>query len=173
MIEGLVKSIDRNAQITFEPAEIFWAQTGAQIIVNSQKIGTAGIVSQTVKDKFDFKDISPCVAELEFEQLMTLQSGSIKVKPLPRFPSIQRDLSIVVDENIRWDDIIKAVKNKAPAELEDIKFIGTYYGKNIGSGQKSVTLSLHFRDEDGTLTHNTVDNWGCCVCCGQILFGLS
>ncbi|MGD8787068.1 MAG: phenylalanine--tRNA ligase subunit beta [Phycisphaerales bacterium] len=159
VIEGLIKSIDRNAQITFEPVEIFWAQTGAQIIINSQKIGTAGIVSQKVKDKFDFKDISPCAAELEFEQLMTLQSGTVKVKPLPRFPSIQRDLSIIVDENIRWDDIIKAVKDKASAELEDTQFVGIYYGKGIKPGQKSVTLSLHFRDEDGTLTHEAVDRF--------------
>ncbi|MGD2094377.1 MAG: phenylalanine--tRNA ligase subunit beta [Phycisphaerales bacterium] len=159
VIEGLIKSINRNAQITFEPAEILWAQTGAQIIVNSQKIGTAGIVSQKIKDKFDFKDISPCAAELEFEHLMTLRSGTIKVKPLPRFPSIQRDLSIIVDENIRWDDITKAVKDKASAELENTQFVGIYHGKGIKPGQKSVTLSLHFRDEDGTLTHEAVDRF--------------
>jgi phenylalanyl-tRNA synthetase beta chain len=159
VIEGLVKNIDRDAQIVFAPADLLWAQTGAQIIVNSQAIGTAGIVSQAVKEKFDFKDLSPCAAELEFGQLLTLQSGAIKVKPLPRFPAIQRDLSIIVDENIRWADIIEAVKNKASVELEEIQFVGIYHGKGIGSGQKSVTLSLRFRDEDGTLTHQRVDNF--------------
>ncbi len=159
VIEGLIKSIDRDAQIVFAPADLLWAQTGAQIIVNSQTIGTAGIVSQAVKEKFDFKELSPCAAELEFGQLLTLQSGVIKVKPLPRFPAIQRDLSIIVDENIRWADIIEAVKNKASGELEEIQFIGIYHGKGIPSGKKSVTLSLRFRDEDGTLTHQRVDNF--------------
>lgn len=159
VIEGLIRSIDRDAQVVFTPAELYWAQTGARIIVNSQTIGTAGIVSGTVKDKFDFKDFSPCAAELDFELLLTLQSSDIKVKSLPRFPAIERDLSIIVDENIRWSDIIEAVENKSPDELEDVQFVGIYHGKGIGSGQKSVTLSLRFRDEDGTLTHQRVDNF--------------
>jgi phenylalanyl-tRNA synthetase beta chain len=159
VIEGLIRSIDRDAQVVFAPAEFHWAHTGAQIMMNSQIIGTTGIVSQTVKDKFDFKDFSPCAAELDFELLLTLQSSDIKVKSLPRFPAIERDLSIIVDENIRWSDIIEAVENKSPDELEDVQFVGIYHGKGIPSGQKSVTLSLRFRDEDGTLTHQTVDNF--------------
>ena len=128
--------------------------------MNSQIIGTAGIVSQAVKDKYDFKDFSsPCAAELDFEQLLTLRSGDIKVKSLPRFPAIERDLSIIVDESVRWSDIIEVVENKSPDELEDIRYVGIYHGKGIPSGQKSVTLSLRCRDEDGTLRHETVDNF--------------
>ena len=159
VIEGLVKTIDRDTQMLFEPAHLLWAQAGAQIIVNGRAIGTAGIVSKMVKEKFDFKDLSPAAAELEFESLLSLYKGAVKVKPLPRFPAIQRDLSIVVDEGIQWADILQAVKNKATAELEDIHFVGIYRGKGVPSGKESVTLSLRFRDEDGTLTHETVDRF--------------
>ena len=159
VIEGLISNIDREAQIDFTPAELIWAQTGAKIIVNSRTVGAAGIVSKAVKEKFDFKDISPCAVELEYEQLSALQSGAIEVKPLPRFPAIQRDLSIVVDENIRWANINEAVKNKASVELEDVQFVGIYQGKGIPSGKKSVTFSLRYRDEDGTLTHQKVDGF--------------
>jgi len=75
-------------------------------------IGTAGIVSDAAREKLDFKDISPCAAELEFGQLMSLAGGAVKVKPIPRFPAIERDLSIIVSEAIRWADIIKAIKSK-------------------------------------------------------------
>jgi phenylalanyl-tRNA synthetase beta chain len=159
VIEGLVSSLARDAQIDFIPAELIWAQTGAQIMLDSQPLGTAGIVSQAVRDKLDFKDILPCAAELEFEQLMSLARGAVKVKPIPRFPAIQRDLSIIVDEEIRWSDIINAVESKACTELEDVKFVGIYRGKGIPSGRKSVTFTLRFRDEDGTLTHETVDGF--------------
>jgi phenylalanyl-tRNA synthetase beta chain len=159
VIEGLVSSLARDAQIDFIPVDLLWAQTGAQIMLDSQPLGTAGIVSQAVRDKLDFKDISPCAAELEFEQLMSLARRAVKVKPIPRFPAIQRDLSIIVDEEIRWSDIIKAIESKACAELEDVKFVGIYRGKGIPSGRKSVTLTLRFRDEDGTLTHETVDGF--------------
>jgi len=159
VIEGLIKSIDRNARIVFTPADLVWAQTGAQIVVNGSAVGAAGIVSEKVKDKFDFKDLSPCAAELDFEQLSALQAGLIKVKPIPKFPAIERDLSIVVDEGIVWADIAEAVNKKSPNELEAIQFVGTYRGKGVPSGRKSVTLKLTFRDEDGTLTHETVDHF--------------
>jgi phenylalanyl-tRNA synthetase beta chain len=159
VIEGLVETVDRDAQILFIPASLVWAQAGAQIIVNGRAIGAAGIVSKMVKEKFDFKDLSPAAAEVDFESLLSLHKGAVKVKPIPRFPAIQRDLSIVVDEGIQWADILQAVKDKATAELEDIRFVGIYRGKGISSGRKSVTLSLRFRDEEGTLTHDTVDHF--------------
>jgi phenylalanyl-tRNA synthetase beta chain len=157
VIEGLIKSIDRDARTVFVPADLLWAQTGAQVVVNGSVIGIAGIVSNAVKQKFDFKELSPAAVELDFEQLSALQRGAVKVKPIPRFPAIQRDLSIIVDENIPWADIVEAVSKKASAELEDIQFVGIYRGRGIPSGRKSVTLSVRFRDEDGTLTHETVD----------------
>jgi len=159
VIEGLIKSLDRNAQIVFTPADFLWAQTGAQIVVNGNAVGAAGIVSEKVKDKFDFKDLSPCAAELDFEQLSALQAGPVKVKPIPKFPAIERDLSIIVAESVAWADITRAVDKKACNELEDIQFVGIYHGKGIPSGQKSITLKLTFRDEDGTLTHETVDRF--------------
>jgi len=158
-VEGLIKSIDRNARLEFRPAKLIWAEPGAQITVNGNIMGSAGIFSQAVKQKFDFKDLSPVGAELEFEQLAKLQSGPLKVAPIPRFPAIQRDLSIVVDEPVRWSDIVEAVTKKAPDELEDVTFVDIYRGKGIPSGRKSVTLSLCFRDEQGTLTHETVDGF--------------
>jgi len=157
VIEGLVNSLARDAQVGWVPADLPWAQTGAEILLNSRPFGTVGIVSQAVEQKLDFKDLSPCAAELEFEMLMALTGGAVKVKPIPRFPAIQRDLSIIVNEAIPWTDIVQAIKSKAPSELEDIQFVGIYRGKGIPSGRKSVTLSLRFRDEDGTLTHEAVD----------------
>ena len=45
------------------------------------------------------------------------------------------------------------------SELEDVEFVATYRGKPIETGKKSVTVSLRFRDEDGTLRHETVDGF--------------
>jgi len=159
VIEGLIKSIDKNAQIVFRPTDLLWAQTGAQILVSDNIIGAAGIVSQAVNQKFDFKELSPAAAELDFEQLSTLQAGAIKVKPLPKFPAIERDLSIIIAEPVSWADIVGAIKKRPPAELEDIRFVGIYHGRGIPTGKKSVTLTLTFRDPDGTLTHEAVDHF--------------
>jgi phenylalanyl-tRNA synthetase beta chain len=159
VVEGLIRKIDRDVKVVLRSAELVWAQTGAEIVVDDRVIGCAGIVSQAVKDKFDFKDLAPAAAEIEFEQLLALQSGPVKIKPIPRFPAIERDLSIIVNEAVAWAEIVDAVRKKAPGELEGIRFVDIYRGKGIPSGRKSVTLSLRFRDEDGTLTHDTVDGF--------------
>jgi phenylalanyl-tRNA synthetase beta chain len=158
-IEALIKSLDMDARIEFGPAELVWAEAGAEIVVNGKTVGTAGIFSQAVNRKFDLTDLAPVGAELDFAQLASLKSGPIKVRPIPRFPAIQRDLSIIVDERVRWDDIVRTVRHKAPAELQGVRFVDIYRGKGIPSGQKSVTLSVCFRDEQGTLTHETVDRF--------------
>jgi len=87
-------------------------------------------------------------------------SGAIAAaRPIPRFPAVVRDLSLVVDENVTWADIEEAVAARAPAELEELRFVDIYRGKPIADGKKSVTASLRFRDEDGTLRHETVDRF--------------
>ncbi len=158
-VEGLIKRLDPHAEVEFVPADVPWAEVGAHVTVGGNVIGAAGIFSETVRDKFDFKDLSPVGAELAFEALMELKAGPIKIRPIPRFPAIERDLSIVVSEETAWGDIAKAVASRSPAELEDVRFVDIYRGKGISSDKKSVTLSLRFRDEDGTLTHETVDGY--------------
>jgi len=157
VVEGLIKSIHREAEIIFVPGDVVWAQAGANIMVNGKAMGSAGIISEAIRDKFDFKELKPCAAELSFESLLALPCGPVKVKPIPRFPAVERDLSLIVNEEVRWSEIIEAVRDSAGAELEDIQFVGIYRGKGIGEGQKSLTLSLQFRDENGTLTHEAVD----------------
>ena len=159
VIEAIIKSLDIDAQITFTPHDLPWAQIGAQILVNNNLLGTAGIVNNAVKEKFDFKEVTPVAAELDFAQFQKLQNAEIKMKPISRFPSIERDLSLILDEQTSWEDITHAVNKKAPAKLQDIRFVGIYRGKGVPDNKKSLTLTLTFRDEDGTLTHETVDKF--------------
>ncbi len=158
-IEIMVKAIDKVSQISFVAAELPWAQAGAEIVVNGTVIGCAGLVSKAVKDGFDFKDITPVAAELNLAGLAGLRKAPAKAKPIPRFPAIDRDISLVLDEDVTWAQVTGAINKKASDKLQDIKFVGIYRGKGIDAGQKSLTLSLTFRDEDGTLTHDTVDGF--------------
>jgi phenylalanyl-tRNA synthetase beta chain len=158
-IEAVVANVNRNATVEFVRAELGWAEVGASVLVDGKEIGQAGIFSEAVRQKLDFKELTPCGAELAFEALMALKADAIKIKPIPRFPAIERDLSIVLADETPWSEIAKAVQTAAPAELESVQFVDIYRGKGVPSGKKSLTLSLRFRDEDGTLTHDTVDNY--------------
>ncbi len=159
VIEGLIKTLDRNAEVVFTREDLVWAQTATVISANGKMIGTAGVVSDKVKDKFDFTDVQVCAAEMDLDELEALQTEAVKFAQIPKFPAIERDLSLVVDEEVIWADIAGAIEKQSSAELEEVKFVGIYRGKGIPGGKKSVTFTLRFRDEQGTLTHNAVDGF--------------
>jgi len=156
---GLIRAVNRDVKIEFKPAQLHWAKAGAEILAGGQIIGQAGVLSDEVVGGFDIKANQICGAELNFDKLLEMEAGQIKMKPLPKFPAIVRDLSLIVDEQVQWSQLEQIICSNATQELEDIKFEGIYRGKPIPAGKKSVTVSLRFRDEDGTLQHETVDGW--------------
>ncbi|MBE0534935.1 MAG: phenylalanine--tRNA ligase subunit beta [Phycisphaerae bacterium] len=157
VIEGLWAMMVRDVPVEFKPEEVSWAKAGAEIYVGDMIAGTAGIVSEEILKKLDLEGMEICAAELDFGLLVEMAGGLATARPIPRFPAIVRDLSLVVNEHIRWRDIAEAVSETAPAALEAVEFVGIYRGKPIAEGKKSVTASLRFRDEDGTLRHEIVD----------------
>jgi len=159
VIEGLISIINRELRTELKVVELAWAKAGAEIFVGDTLVGICGVVSEKVVEKFDLAEITVCAAELDIETLMGMQDSSLTVSGIPRFPSITRDLSLIVDEGVLWAEIIEAVKRKAPGELEDVGFAGIYRGNPIPSGKKSVTISLRFRDERGTLRNEAVDGF--------------
>jgi len=159
VIDGLVSAINSEANVEIKPTELKWAQAAGQIFVDGKQVGFAGIVLEQITKKMDILQTLISVAELDLQDLLDLYVEAVAVKPLPRFPSIKRDLSLVVDERVRWADITAAVAKKATNELENVVFAGVYRGKPIDPGKKSVTASLVFRDEEGTLKHETVDQF--------------
>jgi len=159
IIEGLVAVVSRDAKVAFKPAELTWARAGAEVYIDQSPVGIAGVVSQETAAELDLAKADICAAELDFQTLLDMAGAVATARPIPRFPAIVRDLSLVVDESVTWADISQAVAAKAPSELEELQFAGIYRGKPIAEGKKSVTASLRFRDEDGTLRHETVDEF--------------
>ncbi len=156
-IEGLVNMLNRDADVAFAPAKLPWAGIAADIVAAGKVIGYAGMMDKAVLEKVGIDAPLVCAAQLDCEMLMALQSGPMRVLPIPKFPAITRDLSIVIDEQVKWADISSAVSAAATKEMEHVQFVGIYRGKGVPGGKKSLTLSLRFRDEDGTLKHEQVD----------------
>ena len=159
VIEGVIRTVNKAARVKFRPANLCWAAAGAEIIANDEIIGYAGVVSEKVANAYDLSGIDISAAELDFNSLISARNKTVKMKPLPKFPSVSRVLSLIIDEQKTWADIITAINRKAVTKLENIGFEGIYRGKPIEPGKKSVTVSLRFRDEDGTLTHEQVDQF--------------
>jgi phenylalanyl-tRNA synthetase beta chain len=158
-VEGIVALVNKGATVEVVTAKHGWSSAGGDIVVDGKVIGVCGVVSDKVANSFGLSKVQLCAAELDFEALDAMQGVVVKVKQLPRFPAVNRDLSLILEEKVSWAQITAAVNKQAPAELEEICFTGIYRGKPIEAGKKSVTVSLRFRDEDGTLTHEVVDGF--------------
>ena len=75
-----------------------------------------------------------------------------ELKPLPRYPSVARDLALVMDETVAVGPLMAAMRRAGGCLLEDIEMFDVYRGAQAGQGKKSVAFSLVFRAPDRTLT---------------------
>jgi len=135
-----------------------WARAAAQLMDTQdggRVLGTYGVAADAVVKQFDLQT-AVVLAELQYEPIITAYPPEPEVRPLPRFPAIERDLSIVVDESVRWSAIESSIHAAEPALLEGVRFVETYRGKPVPKGSKSVTLRMVFRHPERTLQHEEV-----------------
>ena len=133
-----------------------WYAPGGEVRFNGTPVGWAGRLSPGTTDLFGL-DTGMMAAELHLDPLMDNWPPDFTVTAQPAFPSIERDLSVILDEEINWQGIDDAISKLKLPSLEAIEFITVYRGKGIESGRKSVTLRLRFRQEDRTLRNEEVD----------------
>ena len=76
---------------------------------------------------------------------------------MPKFPAIQRDLSVIVDGEVTWQDLTDTVAEIDQPMRQATDYVTTYTGKQIGKGRKSVTFQLTYRSDETTLRSEQVD----------------
>ncbi len=116
-----------------------------------------GIVGEHARKLADL-DEHVVAAELDLDALLGLYPPRGKVEPLPAFPAIERDLSLIVDEALPWGRVASLVEQAGLDHFAGVGFVGTFRGEQVGSGKKSLTARLRFRLPDGTLRHEDVDS---------------
>jgi phenylalanyl-tRNA synthetase beta chain len=97
------------------------------------------------------------IFELDFDRLVQYPPRDITVRPLPRFPSVERDMAIVVDEAFRAQQIINWIKDLGYSLIEDVEIFDQYRGAPIPEGKKSLAYRFSYRAEDRTLTDAEVN----------------
>ena len=116
-----------------------------------------GVLGQLAPAQATARDLAAAdeiyVVELDLDAIgRIVPAHDAQVEPLPRFPSIVRDISIVVDENLAADRVRATIRSVAPGTLVDIREFDRYKGKGIPDGHYSLSLRLTFRSPDRTLT---------------------
>ncbi len=123
----------------------------AHLIVDGRVMGTLGQIHPLVAKNYGIDGEIYC-AELDFTGLQTALAPEKTYKPLPKFPAVSRDLSLVCDEETTIAQLENCISAAGGKLLRKINLFDIYRGANIPAGKKSVAFSLELRADDRTLT---------------------
>ncbi|HTJ12160.1 MAG TPA: phenylalanine--tRNA ligase subunit beta [Dinghuibacter sp.] len=120
-------------------------------------IAKAGQVRRDLADRFGIRQ-AVFFVDIDWNRVTTLYSQqAILYREVARFPSVQRDLALVVDEAVPYDRIRSAAFGGRLKKLRSVDLFDVFRSEKIGSGKKSVALAFTFQDEDKTLTDKEID----------------
>lgn len=132
------------------PKEMHPGQS-AMINVNGSNIGMIGKIHPSVT-----KD-DVYVLEINLDELFTKKVGKMKYKEFSKFPSINKDIALVVDKKAVSKDIEKVIKSAGGSLLTNIEVFDVYTGVGVGIDKKSIAYSLTFSDMKKTLTDEEIN----------------
>jgi phenylalanyl-tRNA synthetase beta chain len=131
-------------------------QTARIKLADRTDIGALGRLAENVASSYKFRQ-AVYVLELDLSALLSGPSKLIQYSPLPRYPSVIRDLSLLVNRNVAVEEIFNAVRDQNVADCRNVKLVGTFEGGNIQSSKRSVTLRLEYRSDERTLRDDEVE----------------
>lgn len=121
------------------------------------EIARLGMVVQSVLKKFEIKN-EVFFADLNWDYLLE-KSQFLKVgfKELPKFPSVKRDLALIVNEGIAFSDIEKIALAESKKMLQQVSLFDVYKGEKMEKGKKSYAVSFVFQHAEKTLTDQEIE----------------
>ncbi len=153
LLEGLGHGDSRwtagNPPSTVHPGRFATVSSG------DARVGYVGEISPRVREELD---LPPCFFfELDFGAMVHYARPDFKVRPIPRFPSVERDLAIVVTEDFPSQTVIDWVRGLDRALIERVDIFDEYSGAPISEGRKSLAYKVFYRSKERTLTDHEVN----------------
>ena len=128
----------------------------AELRLGEGLLGVAGEITKELAAEFELKS-APAVAEIDFDLLIEAATLDRRYRPLPRFPSVRRDLCVVVDESVTWSALRECADAEAGELAESVAFLSEYRGEQVEPGKKTLAFSVTYRAADRTLTGQEAD----------------
>ncbi|VAX34161.1 Phenylalanyl-tRNA synthetase beta chain [hydrothermal vent metagenome] len=131
----------------------------ADIHAGDVRVGYVGCLSPEIKKVLDLKNIKSEIGvfELDLASIAVQTGRKTTYTALPRFPYVQRDISLLVDSTIASEEILALIRSFPSELIEDIWVFDLYQGKNIPAEKRSLGFTIQCRAKDRTLTDEEVD----------------
>jgi phenylalanyl-tRNA synthetase beta chain len=128
----------------------------AQIVAADSVLGLVGEIHPRVLDSFDLKQTA-YIFEIELDKIAELMPQTRFSKPIPRFPAIYRDITIIIDRGIETQTVLETAAGLNEALVEHLYLFDVFEGEPIAAGKKSVSFRVTYRSADKTLEDQDVN----------------
>jgi phenylalanyl-tRNA synthetase beta chain len=164
VVKGALESVLEALKITeysFRPCREPFLHPGksADLCLSGKRAGFMGELSPAVLERLDIKT-GPrvLVFELEMERLMEAAPGTVAFRAIPKFPPVERDMAVVVDEGLKASEIMSLITSYPSEFIEEVSVFDSYRGPTIPAGKKSLAFSIRYRSMERTLTDDEVED---------------
>jgi phenylalanyl-tRNA synthetase beta chain len=160
-VESVVGGLGRG-EITFGAIEgaddLPWvvADNGRSISYGGTDIGLVSMLHPVVRDTLKLRG-KIAFFEINLEAIFAAPEKVVTFKPLPRFPAIQNDLSVIVEADVAYEQVADVIEGAGGELLDDLELFATFRGDPIPAGKKSLSFHLRFRSTDRTLKDAEVE----------------
>ena len=160
-IKGLIEELITNLKVSNlsfkeSTSQAFNVNQSLDICVDDQKIGLFGIISKEIgKNRKINEPIA--LAELDIASLLNYARERSSVDPIPIYPYVSRDLSLVLEKSITHESIMALINKFRPKFLESVNLFDIYDGKGIPEGKRSIGYNFIYRSSAETLTDKKVN----------------
>ncbi|MGC8785817.1 MAG: phenylalanine--tRNA ligase subunit beta [Anaerolineae bacterium] len=161
-VKGVAEALLHHLHITdyaFVPTEhpTFHVGRAAKLLVNNAEIGVLGEVHPLVRENFDLPAQRVCLLEFDLEALLASVPSSYYYQPVSRFPTVTRDLALIVDDEVPAARVHDAIINAGGKLLQKVELFDVYHGAQVPPGKKSLAYTLTYQAMDRTLTDDEVN----------------
>ncbi len=156
ILEGLFAKLGLTETVTYVQAKVDNMHPGrtAEIHLNGARIGFVGQVHPTMQKELDLKDTY--VFELSLKAVLEAATAPLRYEAIPRFPSITRDIALVVDKETVSGVLRDVIQTAGGKLLKEVQVFDLYEGDRMEEGKKSIAFSLKYMDPERTLTDEEV-----------------
>lgn len=144
--------------LEFSPASARHLRSGqtAKVSIDGRVIGTIGRLTEETAALYKFRQ-PVYVAEIDFSALLEARAQSVAYTPLARYPSVVRDVSLLLARDVTFAQLQRAVSEQQIRECREAKLVDVYEGANLPADKRSLTLRLEYRSDERTLRDEEVD----------------
>ncbi|QJW88827.1 phenylalanine--tRNA ligase subunit beta [Spirosoma taeanense] len=151
-----VLNLFRVKTVETQPADSTLFQYGLTYIVNKKPLVSLGLVHPNLTRLVDLKQ-PVFYADFDWAFLLKQTSAKTRYEEVPRFPEVRRDLSLVLDKAVTFEQINRLAHQTERKLLRSVNIFDVYEGENLGGGKKAYSVSFTLQDPGQTLTDATIE----------------